>query len=209
MRRIEFQIELGDDGELPFRSRYTLDEPRWGMVPAADGQLGSIIRVCREWRLTGDHTFLRELWPAVTRAMRFALRYWDQDGDGLPDAQQSNTYDIEFYGPNGMMGSLMVAALHACADMADGLGDALAADEFTELASQSAAALAEKCWNGHFYAQRLENVDDYRYQIGPGIHSDQLLGQFLAHTAGLGHVLPETRSAQPFNRSMNTTSVPA
>jgi uncharacterized protein (DUF608 family) len=213
MRRIEFEIELGDEGDLPFRSRQTLDEPRWGMVPAADGQLGSIIRVCREWRVSGDNGFLRELWPAVTKAMRFAVRYWDKDGDAVPDAQQSNTYDIEFYGPNGMMGSLMIAALRACADMADGVGDLVAAEEFTHLADRSAASLVKHCWNGRFYEQRLDDVDDYRYQIGPGVHSDQLLGQFLAHTAGLGHVLPpdQVRSSlqavykHNFRRDMKNT----
>ncbi|HEV8565599.1 MAG TPA: GH116 family glycosyl-hydrolase [Actinoplanes sp.] len=190
MREIEFGLEIGADGALPFRSRQTLDEPRWEMVPAADGQLGAIIRVCREWRLTGDREFLTRMWPAVQRAMRYSLGYWDTDGDAVPDGQQNNTYDIEFYGPNGMIGTLMVAALRACQDMADGLGDAAAAKEFGELASTSSANLDRLCWNGSFYEQRLADADEYRYQIGPGIHSDQLLGQFLAHVTGLGHVLP-------------------
>ncbi len=34
---------------------------------------------------------------------------------------------------------------------------------------------------------------EYRYQLGPGIHSDQLLGQFLVHVTGLGHILPPER----------------
>jgi uncharacterized protein (DUF608 family) len=190
MRSIEFDLEIGPDGALPFRSRQTLDEPRWEMVPAADGQLGAIVRVCREWRLTGDTDFLRRIWPAVERAMRYSLSYWDTDGDAVPDGQQNNTYDIEFYGPNGMMGSLMIAALRACQDMADGLGDPEKAREFGELASASSANLDGLCWNGAFYEQQLPDPDAYRYQIGPGIHSDQLLGQFLAHVTGLGHVLP-------------------
>lgn len=48
MRRVEFLEELGEDGSLPFRSRQSLGEPRWQMVPAADGHLGAIVRVCRE-----------------------------------------------------------------------------------------------------------------------------------------------------------------
>ncbi|GAA1005177.1 hypothetical protein Aple_036350 [Acrocarpospora pleiomorpha] len=190
MRDIEFGLEIGDDGDLPFRSRQTLDEPRWEMVPAADGHLGAIVRVCREWRLTGDREFLTRLWPAVERAMRYALSYWDTDGDIVPDSQQNNTYDIEFYGPNGMMGSLMVAALRACQDMADGLGRTATAQEFGALAEASSANLDRLCFNGTFYQQQLIDPDQYRYQIGPGIHSDQLLGQFLAHVSGLGHVLP-------------------
>jgi uncharacterized protein (DUF608 family) len=190
MRSIEFEREIGPDGAVPFRSRQTLGEPRWEMVPAADGQLGAIIRVCREWRLTGDTPFLRTLWPGVERAMRYSLAYWDTDGDAVPDSQQNNTYDIEFYGPNGMMGSLMAAALRACQDMADGLGELEKAREFADLASTSAANLDQLCWNGTFYEQQLADPDEYRYQVGPGVHSDQLLGQFLAHVTGLGHVLP-------------------
>lgn len=190
MRNLEFRTEIGDDGSLPFRSRQSLDGERWQMVPAADGQLGAIIRVCREWRLTGDTAWVRELWPAVQKAMQYSLNYWDSDGDLVPDTQQSNTYDIEFYGPNGMMGSLMVAALRACADIADGVGDDSAANKYQDLAETSAANLDRICWNGSFYEQRIDDPDEYRYQFGPGIHSDQLLGQFMAHVAGLGHVLP-------------------
>jgi non-lysosomal glucosylceramidase len=190
MRSIEFEVEIGADGAMPFRSRQTLDEPRWEMVPAADGQLGAIVRVCREWRLTGDREVLARMWPAVERAMRYSLSYWDTDGDIVPDGQQNNTYDIEFYGPNGMTGTLMVAALRACADMADGLSDIERAMEFGDLASTSSDNLDRLCWNGRFYQQQLADPDEYRYQVGPGIHSDQLLGQFLAHVTGLGHVLP-------------------
>lgn len=190
MRRTEFLTELEADGAMPFRSRKVLGQPKWEMVPAADGQLGSIVRVCREWRLSGDNEFLRELWPAVRRAMDYAIGRWDTDGDLVPDSQQSNTYDIEFYGPNGMIGTLMIAALLACADMAGGLGDAQAAARYQEQAGTAAANLDKLCWNGAFYEQRSDEPDAYRYQFGPGCHSDQLLGQFLAHVTGLGHLLP-------------------
>ncbi|MFC0531389.1 GH116 family glycosyl-hydrolase [Phytohabitans kaempferiae] len=190
MRRIEFQGELDADGALPFRSLQSLGEAKWQMVPAADGQLGAIVRVFREWRLSGDDAFLRDLWPGVDRAMEYALRRWDTDGDAVPDGQQSNTYDIEFYGPNAMMGSLMAAALKACAVMAEAAGDPAKAERYTTLATRSAANLDRLCWNGAFYEQRLDDPDAYRYQFGRGCHSDQLLGQFLAHASGLGHVLP-------------------
>lgn len=190
MRRMEFELEIGPDGSLPFRSRQSLGEPRWQMVPAADGQLGAIVRACREWRISGDEQFLHGIWPGVERAMAYALERWDTDGDLVPDAQQSNTYDIEFYGPNGMMGTLMVAALRACAAMAQAVGDAEGARRYTGLADTSARNLDSACWNGSFLEQRIEDVDAHRYQFGAGCHSDQLLGQFLADVTGLGHVLP-------------------
>ncbi|WP_329378571.1 GH116 family glycosyl-hydrolase [Streptomyces sp. NBC_01716] len=190
MRRAEFLIELDDDGALPFRSRQTLGEPRWQMVPAADGHLGSIVRACREWRISGDDDFLREIWPAVKKAMAYAVGHWDTDGDLVPDSQQSNTYDIEFYGPNGMTGTFMVAALRAGEAMATAVGEGELAAEYAAQAEQSAANLDRLCWNGSYFEQRLEDVDAHRYQFGRGCHSDQLLGQFVATVTGLGHLLP-------------------
>jgi uncharacterized protein (DUF608 family) len=190
MRQIEFLIEMDPDGCMPFRSRKSLGEPRWQMVPAADGQLGAIVRTHREWVLSGDNRFLAEIWPQVELAMNYALARWDQDGDLVPDSQQSNTYDIEFYGPNGMIATLMIAALRATSRMAAGVGDEAAAARYGDLAERSAATFDKLCWNGSFYEQRLEDIDAYRYQFGRGCHSDQLLGQFLAYTASLGSLLP-------------------
>lgn len=193
MRELEFELEIDDAGALPFRSRQSLGEERWRMVPAADGQLGAIVRAAREWRLTGDHAFLERVWPGVQRAMEYALTAWDTDGDLIPDSQQSNTYDIEFYGANGMMGTLTIAALRATSEMAAGVGDAAAAQRFADAAVTAAASLDERCWNGEFYVQDLPDPDAHRYQFGKGCHSDQLLGQFLAHASGLGHILPPER----------------
>lgn len=193
MRRMEFLLEIDEHGAVPFRSRQSLGEERWKMVPAADGQLGAVVRACREWRLTGDDDYLREIWPSLVLAMEYAITAWDTDGDLVPDSQQSNTYDIEFYGANGMMGTLMVAALQAMSDMADGLAESEASADYAEKAARSSAALDALCWNGSFYVQDLADPDAHRYQFGRGCHSDQLLGQFLASVTGLGHVLPAER----------------
>jgi non-lysosomal glucosylceramidase len=58
------------------------------------------------------------------------------------------------------------------------------------LADTAARNLDSLCWNGSYYEQRLDDPDAFRYQFGKGCHSDQLLGQFLAHVTGLGHLLP-------------------
>ncbi len=42
-------------------------------------------------------------------------------------------------------------------------------------------------FNGEYYIQEMEDVDAYRYQYGQGCLTDQLLGQFMAQTAGLGY----------------------
>ena len=49
----------------------------------------------------------------------------------------------------------------------------------------------QMCIRDRYYIQELEDVDEYRYQYGIGCLTDQLRGQFIAHTAGLGYVLPK------------------
>src|ERR1041384_7452278 len=98
--------------------------------PAADGQMGSVLKLYREWKLSGDDDFLRELWPHAKRALQYAWQKWDRDRDGVMEGEQHNSYDIEFYGPNTMMGTLYLAALRAGAEMARGLGDPSAAQGY-------------------------------------------------------------------------------
>jgi len=194
MRRVEFLLETDEEGAMAFRSNRVFGRPRWDFPPAADGQLGTIVRLYREWRLSGDEEFARELWPAARRALDFALDHWDADGDLVLDGEQHNTYDIEFYGPNSLTAPLLVAALLAGAKIAGGLGEADLAARYADLAARSSARADELLWNGEYYAQKLDDVDAYRYQYGEGCLSDQLLGPLIARLNGLGDVLPAERT---------------
>jgi non-lysosomal glucosylceramidase len=189
-RRTEFLLETRDDGRMNFRTNRVFGSPAWDFHPAADGQLGAIVRVYREWLLSGDDDFLRELWPQLRRSLEFAAREWDADGDGVLDSRQHNTYDIEFYGENSLANSLFIAALHAAARLADHLGEAEAARDYLARAERCAERMDALLFNGEYYQQRLDDVDAMRYQYGDGVLSDQLLGQLLAHVVGIGHVLP-------------------
>jgi hypothetical protein len=129
----------------------------------------------------------------------------------MMEGEQHNTYDIEFYGPNTMCGSLYLGALRAGAEMARAVGDA-AAGEYERLAQEGSRRQDELLWNGEFYVQQVRNpseddvqVKHYmgggapavrpgeempRYQYAAGCLADQLLGQWFAHVVGLGHLLP-------------------
>jgi D-arabinan exo beta-(1,2)-arabinofuranosidase (non-reducing end) len=196
MRRIEFALETSDDGRMQFRSNRLFDSKPWNFLPAVDGQLGSIIRLYREWKFTGDDAFLIELWPKAAKALEFAFDHWDSDGDFVLDGRQHNTYDIEFYGPNPLAASLFYAALHAGAEMAEHLGDPARADRFRRAASLGAETFDRQCWNGEYYIQLLDEQDEKPNQHGVGCLSDQLLGQFAAHVTGLGYVLPRDHVRQ-------------
>ena len=193
-RRTEFLLETRPDGHMSFRTNRIFGSPQWDFHPAVDGQLGAVVRLYREWRFSGDDAFLAEVWSGAAAALDFAFTYWDSDGDNVLDSQKHNTYDIEFYGADSLSNSVFFAALLAGAEMADRLGHSDTATRWRDAARTGAARMDDLLFNGEYYEQRLDTAPDggaeLRYQYGTGVLSDQLFGQFLAHVAGLGHVLP-------------------
>ncbi|MGI6174427.1 MAG: GH116 family glycosyl-hydrolase [Christensenellales bacterium] len=192
-RENEFLTETNPDGKMTFRTQRGFDLPDWGMYPAVDGQLGAIMRAWREWKLGGDRAYLERVYPHVLRAFDFARAEFDPDGDGVPEARQHNTYDIEFYGQNPLSGVFMLGAAKAVAAMAWEIGDEKRAEETEAFFTMAQANFDAMCWNGTYYIQRIDDVDAYPYQFGTGCLSDQLLGQTLASLFGLGRLLPKER----------------
>lgn len=189
-RRIEFLVEMENDGLIPFRTQQTFGYDRWEMYGAADGQLGTLVRLWREYLLSGDREFLEELYPRACAAFEYAQKEWDPDGDGVPEARQHNTYDIDFYGPNPLIGLIYLAAIRAMTAMARELGDAANAEKWEKLFEKGAVNLEKECFNGEWYEQKMTD-NDHPYQFGSGVLSDQLFGQTLASLTGLGSLLPE------------------
>lgn len=195
MRRIEFNVETDPNGYMAFRSLRTFDPTDiWlinnGEHAAVDGQMGSILRVYREWLLSGDTDWLRQLWENVKRAINYAGIQWDTDGDFMLDGRQHNTYDIDFYGPNPLSSIYYLAALRATAMMARVMGETELAERCEERAYIGGQRVDAHLWDGDYYVQRHEDIDAHKYQHGLGCLSDQLLGQLHAHLLGLGDLLP-------------------
>jgi uncharacterized protein (DUF608 family) len=188
MRKTEFIYETEKDGRQYFRAHNYFKDASHNMPPAADGQLGTVIRLYRDWKLCGDDSFIREMWPNAKLALEYAFTYWDKDGDGVLDGQQHNTYDIEFYGLSSMLGSIFYAALRAGEEIALYLGDNASAEKYRAVREKGAKKIDELCFNGEYYEQKLEDIDKYKYQYGKGCLADQLLGQQLAHISGLGYI---------------------
>ena len=117
---------------------------------------------------------------------------WDADRDGVMEGEQHNTYDIQFFGPNSMMGTLYLGALAAAARMARHVGDESAAAEYDSLRARGTEKLDQLLWNGEYYVQKVDEAKQAaaRYQYGEGCLSDQVLGQWFAEVAGLGKLLP-------------------
>ncbi len=193
MRRIEFGLETDEEGYMEFRTNRVFgdDMPKLMKQPATDGQMGAIIRLYREWKISGDGSLVTDLWDKARKAMEYALRHWDTDGDFVLDSVQHNTYDIEFIGPGSLTNSIFFGALKACAEMGDFTGDAAFAEACRQALRAGSEAMDRMLWNGEYYAQKLDDVDCRPYQYGTGCLSDQVFGQFLCHVAGLGRILPE------------------
>ena len=208
LRETEYANSLAPDGHMLFRMPLPLGERgRHDSHAAADGQLGGVLKLYREWRVSGDDAWLARLWPAAKASLEYAWCSWDRDRDGVMEGLQHNTYDIEFWGPNTLCGSFYLAALRAGEKIARHLGDPASADRYRALFEQGRAWTDANLWNGEYYEQRVRpdaGADDpYRrpaadmgagtdvagqpkYQYGSGCLADQLLGQLFAELLELG-----------------------
>lgn len=75
MRRVEFGIETGEDGNMAFRSWQVLGHEKWNYLPAADGQMGTIVRLYRDWKYSGNDQLIGLLWDKARKALDFAVGY--------------------------------------------------------------------------------------------------------------------------------------
>jgi non-lysosomal glucosylceramidase len=213
MRDTDFLHEMRSDDSMAFRAMVPLDIKQYEERPAADGQMGCILKLYREWQISGDDAFLKKMWPNAKRALEFAWKFWDADKDGVMEGEQHNTYDIQFFGPNPMMTTLYLGALKAGELMAAAVGDSPAAESYRAIRGKGARNF-ERMWNGEFYIQKTTPVDQIlpmppydkedwkerivedgqlKYQVGEGCLSDQMLGQWFADLLGLDIGLPPER----------------
>lgn len=190
MRRNNFLLETDEQGRMYYRGNKVFGFDYFDHIPpAVDGQMGTIIQLYRDWKLSGDDAFLKEVWEKAVLALEYAFTYWDTDGDFVFDAEQHNTYDIEFYGVSSMTNSIFYAALKAAEEMARHLGDEARADRYREAYAAGSEKMDGLLYNGEYYIQK--NDQQGKYQYYDGCLSDQVFGQQLAHICGLGYVLPE------------------
>lgn len=192
MREADYHYNLRDDGGMCFRLQLPLGEPPNDFHACGDGQMGGIIKTYRDWKISGDDAWLRKLWPRVKRALEFAWVQWDADRDGVMEGIQHNTYDIEFLGPNPLMGCFYLGALLAGAEMADHLGDP-DADTYRAIYESGRAWTEAHLFNGEFYIQQYDPEKAPVHQFGEGCLSDAMLGQWMTSLSGLGHVLDPDR----------------
>lgn len=190
-REVEFMKATLPDGGMCHRVGLPLEKNALSFKHfAADGQMGTLVKIYRDWQLSGNDVKLKEMWPNIKKAMSFAWTGpWDQNKDGVMEGSQHNTMDINYEGPNPQMSVWYLAALKASSKMANYLGDKAFAQECDELYAKGNAWVEANLFNGEYYEHIIPPANDRVAQLGKGCLVDQLVGQYLAHTTGLGYVL--------------------
>jgi uncharacterized protein (DUF608 family) len=227
MREVEFDYATSPEGLMSFRVGLPLSRACDMNQAAADGQMGCIMKMYRDWQLSGDDSFLRALWPNVRKALEFCWipGGWDGDRDGVMEGCQHNTMDVEYFGPNPQMGIWYLGALRAAEEMARYLGDEEFAGLCRRLFESGRSWIDARLFNGEYYEHEIRPPKDLKeiapglvvgmgskdltrpdYQLGQGCLVDQLVGQTMAHVCGLGylvdpgHVRTTLRSILKYNR---------
>src|SRR5690606_10497235 len=101
LRETELFENQDSRGHQDFRAALPIRPTLHDFHAAADGQLGGIIKVYRDWRISGDTDWLRRLWPRIVQSLEYCMTTWDPDEAGTLGEPHHNTYDIEFWGPDG------------------------------------------------------------------------------------------------------------
>ena len=211
MRETSFDYATQQSGHMDFRHKLPLGQEHFGLgeedhEAAADGQMGQIVRLYLDWRISGDTAWMLKRWPGAKRALAFAWIKggWDANRDGVMEGAQHNTYDVEFIGPSGVIQSWYLAALRASAMMAKAANDIAFSSECERMESIGSEWTDKHLFQGEFYIQQIRptpqadvdprllsglNTADPRNQLGSACHIDQIVGQCIAGLAGLGNLL--------------------
>jgi hypothetical protein len=211
-RTIEFGHATNKMGLMSFRVNLPIKNAQKMERAAADGQMGTIMKMYRDWQLSGDDELLKTLWPKVKKAIEFCWIEggWDADKDGVMEGCQHNTMDVEYFGPNPQMELWYLGALRAGSKMASYMGDKAFASTCEKLFSKGSKWTDENIFNGEYYIQDIrppENPDQVSsllsvgmgakeltnptFQLGNGCLVDQLVGQYMAHICDLGYLVKE------------------
>ena len=229
MRELDFAYNQRPDGGMRFRLALPLELREMEFVPrpCADGQFGDILKVYREWKICGDGEWLRRMWPHVRRALEYAWSpanpdRWDPEKSGVLTGRQHHTLDMELFGPNSWLTGFYLAALKACAEMAEAVGEPDFKQECLAIFERGKLWADTNLFNGEYYTQ-LVDLDDrtipasyfnpdgsralptywdeehgeIKYQLGEGCLIDQVLAQWHADLYGLGEIFDsgQTRTA--------------
>ncbi|NSW90392.1 MAG: hypothetical protein HPY74_06905 [Firmicutes bacterium] len=208
LRQTEFYESQDEKGHQQFRASLPIRPSSHDFHAAADGQLGGIMKIYREWRISGDTQWLKQIWPKVKLSINYCIDTWDPKKEGILKEPHHNTYDIEFWGPDGMCNSFYLGALKAASLMAKAVGDDYSL--YDELYLKCKDFLENSLFNGEYFIQKVQweglkarlpleesNTETRellmkegpKYQYGNGCLSDGVIGAWMAEMCGIGEIL--------------------
>lgn len=222
LRHTEFCESQNEEGHQTFRANLPIRPPKHDFHAAADGQLGGIMKVYREWRISGDPAWLEKMYPLTKVSMDYCIRTWDPGGKGLIEEPHHNTYDIEFWGPDGMCTSFYLGALSTMMEMGKFLKKKKDITAYKKLYDNGKKLLETELYDGEYFyqkiqvtglnapnplevaqktmvgkyseeAQELLEKEGPKYQYGTGCLSDGVLGAWIARVCGLDDPFDKTK----------------
>ncbi len=220
LRETEFNQSQDKDGHQTFRSALPIRPVATTFYAAADGQLGGIMKVYRDWRISGNNEWLKNIYPKVVESMNYCIKTWDPDNKGTLEEPHHNTYDIEFWGPDGMCTSFYLGALRAISEMGKFLGEDVS--KYENLYGKGKQFIESDLYDGEYFYQKikwqgLRTPDpvrasvgswnsDYsdearlllqkegpKYQYGKGCLSDGVLGSWIGEVCGLKNIIDSAK----------------
>jgi len=210
LRHTEFCESQNEEGHQNFRATMPIQPADHSFHSAADGQLGGIMKVHREWRISGDSEWLKKMYPMVRVSMDYCIRTWDPRYKGVIEEPHHNTYDIEFWGADGMHTSFYIGALNAMIAMGKFLGKDVST--YHQLVERGKKFMETELYNGEYFIQEIQfsglnasnpataksfggeyseeakqllQKEGPKYQYGKGCLSDGVLGAWIARMCGL------------------------
>ncbi len=180
------------NGDIAHGLAYDLDYTQsgtWGVSHRVD-LVGNYIQMAvRDVLWTNDRDFLREMWPSLKSAFDFAIEHWDLNGDQMPDMNGIMcSYDnFPMYGLASYIHSQWLNTARGMFELAKILGDRDMEKKAEAIYKKAAQLMEQHLWNGRYYVlandfQGTRGVDD-------GCLTDQIIGQWMAHQSGFGHLL--------------------
>jgi uncharacterized protein (DUF608 family) len=220
LRELELVRSMDENGHVTFRSALPEGPVKHDFHAASDGQLGGIMKVFRDWQISGDLDWLNKMYPLAKRSLDYCIRTWDPDHKGGLFEPHHNTYDIEFWGPEGMCSSIYLGALSAMTQMARAVGQTEDAEFYDDLSHRCARFMEEQLFNGEYFQQKVQylglrnatfatlvaQVDEHssemqkllkregpKYQYGSGCLSDGVIGAWMARIYGIDTPLAQEK----------------
>ncbi len=220
LRETEFFPSQNKEGHQTFRSALPIRPVAATFHSAADGQLGGIMKIYRDWRISGDGEWLEKMYPKVVESMDYSIRTWDPRLTGTLKEPHHNTYDIEFWGPEGMCTSFYLGALKAISEMGRYLNRDVS--KYEDLYKKGKEIIESELFDGEYFIQKitwegLNSPDpvrasesswssDYsdearlllqkegpKYQYGNGCLSDGILGAWIGEVCGLKNIVDSAK----------------